>query len=73
MIINISRKDGRINFRVYVDGVEYWGNYTPATFDFYLNSEDGVLGYTEGNRVVGNWTYDEVRQLALTGKLPYGF
>ena len=53
-------KNWVMHFHVTVNGMNYWGNYTPETFDFYLNSDNGVLGYTDGDRVVGNWSYDEV-------------
>ena len=44
--------------------------FTPETFDFYLNSDNGVLGYTDGDRAVGNWYYDEVVSLVETGQFP---
>ena len=63
-------KNGVMHFHVTINGVNYWGNYTPETFDFYLNSDNGVLGYTDGDRAVGNWYYDEVVSLVETGQFP---
>ena len=62
---------GRFHFLVEVSSHEYWGNYTPAPYyDFYLNSDHGLLGYTEEEKAIGTWKYEEVRRLAQLGKLP---
>ncbi len=67
----VKYNKGRFHFLVEVNGSEYWGNYTPAPYyDFYLNSDYGLLGHTEDEKVIGTWNYEEVRRLAQLGKLP---
>lgn len=67
-IENRNYSKGKFHFCVELGDVTYWGNYSFDRWDFYLNSTLGVLGYTDGDKVIGGWTYEDVRKLVWLGK-----
>lgn len=66
---------GKFHFWVRVDDTEYWGNYSFDEYDFRLcchvdgSNYNEVLGNTFDDKVIGNWTYEEVRKLVWLGKV----